>query len=196
MVKGAPTPAAPPASRPVRESHRLSRGGRLLGLLSRNERGTAVVEFALVSIPLFMLVLGIVDFGRALNYYNNLTQLAGQGVRAAAVDRNPDGTGPPTASSIQSQLATKYTSSAELRAPSNHIIVCFTTVPSSVGDPITLKTSYAFHFIPFIGNTAGFLTLRLIATSTHRAEAVPVDTSGNVQLGYAANVDQNGTACS
>ena len=155
-----------------------------------------MVEFALVSIPLFLLVFGIVDFGRALNYYNNLTQLAGQGVRAAAVDRNPDGTGPPTATSIQSQLATKYTSSAELRAASNHIIVCFTTVPSNVGDPITVKTSYAFHFIPFIGNTAGFLTLRLVATSTHRAEAVPVDTSGNVQLGYAANVDQNGAACS
>ena len=196
MVDGAPTPAAPPASRSVREPRRLSRGGDFLGRLIRNQCGTAVVEFAIVSIPLFMLVLGIVDFGRALNYYNNLTQLAGQGARAAAVDRNPDGTGPPTATSIQSQLATKYTSSPELRSPSNHIIVCFTTVPAKVGDPVTVKTSYAFHFIPFIGNTAGFLTLHLMATSTHRAEAVPVDATGTVQLGYAKFVDQNGTACS
>jgi Flp pilus assembly protein TadG len=167
-----------------------------LSRLSRSERGTAVVEFALVSVPLFLLVLGIVDFGRALNYYNNLTQLAGQGARAAAVDRNPDGTGPPTATSIQSQLATKYTSSPELRSPSNHIIVCITTVPAKVGDPVTVKTSYAFHFIPFIGNTAGFLTLQLTASSTHRAEAVPVNTSGVVTLGYAGLVDQNGQACS
>jgi Flp pilus assembly protein TadG len=195
MVKGAPTPAAPPASRPVRESHRLSRGGRLLGLLSRSECGTAVVEFALVSIPLFMLVLGIVDFGRALNYNNNLTQLAGQGARSAAVDRNPDGTGPPTATSIQSQLATKYTSSPELRAASNHIIVCITNAPSKVGDPVTVQTTYTFHFVPFIGNSAGALTLRLKASSTQRAEAVPVNTSGVVTLGYAPNQDQSGQPC-
>ena len=196
MVDGAPTPAAPPASRSVREPRRLSRGGGLLSRLSRNEGGTAVVEFALVSIPLFLLVLGIVDFGRALNYYNNLTQLAGQGARAAAVDRNPDGTGPPTATSIQSQLATNYTSSPELRNASNHIIVCITSVPSKVGDPVTIQTTYTFHFVPFIGNAAGALTLRLKASSTQRAEAVPVDSSGTVTLGYVANQDQNGQPCS
>jgi Flp pilus assembly protein TadG len=195
MVYGAPTPAAPPASQSVRESRRLSSGGDLLGRLKRNERGTAVVEFALVSIPLFLLVFGIVDFGRALNYNNNLTQLAGQGARAAAVDRNPDGTGPPTATSIQSQLATKYTSSPELRASSNHIIVCITTAPSKVGDPVTIKTTYTFHFVPFIGNAARALTLQLKASSTQRAEAVPVDSNGNITLGYAPNVDQNGQPC-
>ena len=195
MVDGAPTPAAPPASRSVREPRRLSRGGDFLGRLIRNQCGTAVVEFAIVSIPLFMLVLGIVDFGRALNYYNNLTQLAAQGARSAVVDRNPDGTGPPTATSIQSQLATKYTSSPELKLASNHIIVCFTTVPQKVGDPVTLTTTYAFHFIPFIGNTAGFLTLHLKASSTQRAEVVPVNSSGVVTLGYVANRDQNNSAC-
>ena len=164
--------------------------------LRRNERGTAVVEFALVSIPLFLLVLGIVDFGRALDYYNNLTQLAGQGARAASVDRNPDGTGPPTATSIQSQLATKYTSSPELKSPSNHIIVCITTAPAKVGDPVTIQTTYTFHFIPFIGNAASSLTLKLKASSTQRAEAVPVNSSGVVTLGYAKNVDQNNQACS
>jgi Flp pilus assembly protein TadG len=196
MVDRAPTPAAPPASRSVRESCRLPGRGGLLRRFSRDDRGTAVVEFALVSIPLFLLVLGIVDFGRALNYNNNLTQLAGQGARAAAVDRNPDGTGHPTATSIQSQLATKYTSSPELRAAGNHIIVCITTVPSKVGDPVTIQTTYTFHFVPFIGNAAGTLTLKLKASSTQRAEAVPVDTNGVVQLGYAPNVDQNGQACS
>src|SRR3954462_14142851 len=98
MVDRAPTPEALPASSPVREPRRLS-GDGLFRRLRRNERGTAVVEFALVSIPLFLLVLGIVDFGRALNYYNNLTQLAAQGARSAVVDRNPDGTGPPSATS-------------------------------------------------------------------------------------------------
>jgi Flp pilus assembly protein TadG len=196
MVDRAPTPKALPASRSVGGPGRLFRGAKLLSRLRPNERGTAVVEFALVSVPLFLLVLGIVDFGRALNYNNNLTQLAGQGARAAAVDRNPDGTGPPTATSIQSQLATKYTSSPELRASGNHIIVCITTVPTKVGDPVTIQTTYTFHFVPFIGNAAGALTLKLKASSTERAEAVPVDTNGVVTLGYQKFVDQNGQACS
>ena len=164
--------------------------------LGRNERGTAVVEFALVSIPLFLLVLGIVDFGRALNYYNNLTQLAAQGARSAAVDRNPDGTGPPTATSIQSTLVTKYTSSPELKKASNHVIVCITDVPAKVGDPVTVKTTYAFHFIPFIGHASGALTLGLKASSTQRAEVVPVDSNGNLAFGYVANRDQDNQACS
>jgi hypothetical protein len=61
---------------------------------------------------------------------------------------------------------------------------------------VTVKASYTFHFIPFIGNAASFLTLHLTASSTHRAEAVPVDTNGNVTLGYAGLVDQNGITCS
>jgi hypothetical protein len=40
------------------------------------------------------------------------------------------------------------------------------------------------------------LTLNLTASSTERAEVTPVDTNGNLKLGYAANVDQNGQACS
>jgi Flp pilus assembly protein TadG len=197
MADGAPTPESPLASHPVRESHRpASHPTGVLSRLRHNERGTAVVEFALVSIPLFLLVLGIVDFGRALDYYNNLTQLAGQGARAAVVDRNPDGSGPPSATSIQNQLATKYTTSPELRSPSNHIIVCITAAPSKVGDPVTIKASYTFHFIPFIGNAAGALTINLTASSTERAEVTPVDSNGNLTLGYTANVDQNGQPCS
>src|SRR5262249_11331792 len=71
------------------EPSRRFRGARRL---VRSERGTAVVEFALVAPLLFLLVFGIIEFGRILNAYNQLTQLAGQGARAAAVNRNPDGT--------------------------------------------------------------------------------------------------------
>ena len=95
--------------------------------LRRSERGTAVVEFALVAPLLFLIVFGIVDFGRALNYYNDLTQLAGQGARAAAVNRNPDGTPVGAAVtndgqcqsltySIQCQLVNTYTTTAELKS--------------------------------------------------------------------------------
>jgi Flp pilus assembly protein TadG len=51
----------------------------------RNEDGQALVELALV-IPLLLIVLfGIIDFGLALNQYNDTTNLANLGARAAAV---------------------------------------------------------------------------------------------------------------
>jgi Flp pilus assembly protein TadG len=129
--------------------------------LAGSERGTAVVEFAIVALPLFVLLFGIIDFARALNYYNDLTQIAGQGARAAAVNQDPNG----GAADIhfQHQLACA-SSTGELR---NGINVQITTMPTVVGDPVTVKTSYAFTFLPILNS--GQLTLS--ATQTERYEA-------------------------
>jgi Flp pilus assembly protein TadG len=83
--------------------------------------GIALVEFALIAPLLFLLIFGIVDFGRALDYYNQLTQPLGQGARAAAVNRNPDGSALSSSNhfSIQQQLATTYTTQPELEKGSS-----------------------------------------------------------------------------
>jgi Flp pilus assembly protein TadG len=54
-----------------------------------SERGTAMVEFALILPILLVLALGIVDFGRAMNYWNDVNQIAADGARFAAVNKNP-----------------------------------------------------------------------------------------------------------
>jgi Flp pilus assembly protein TadG len=181
-----PAPKRPPRPR-----------GRRLRALRRDQRGTALVEFALIAPLLFLLLFGIVDFGRALDYYNQLTQLAGQGARTAAVNRNPDGTALSNANlySIQHQLATTYTAQPELRNSSNYF-VCITHVPSGPGDYVTVRTSFKFNFIPLVGVAAGALGgLTLSSTQTERAEIAPVDTNGSPT--YAAG-NQNGsmTGCS
>ena len=174
---------------------RLPRPRGRFGALRRDQRGTALVEFALIAPLLFLLLFGIIDFGRALNYYNQLTQLAGQGARAAAVNRNPDGTSLNTANkySIQQQLATKYTGQPELR---KRIVVCITHVPSGPGDYVTVRTSFRFDFLPLVGAAANALGgLNLVSTQTERAETAPVDTNGNPT--YAAgNQNGNMTGCS
>jgi Flp pilus assembly protein TadG len=153
------------------------------------------VEFALISPLLFLLLFGIIDFGRALNYYNQVTQLAGQGARAAAVNRNPDGTALSNANlySIQQQLAGKYTAQPELKSG---IVACITHVPSGPGDYVTVRVSYNFHFLPLIGAATKALGgLDLVATETERAETAPVDTNGHPT--YAAgNQSGNQTGCS
>ena len=161
----------------------------------RDERGTALVEFALIAPLLFLLLFGIVDFGRALDYYNQITQLAGQGARAAAVNRNPDGTPLSNANlySIQQQLATTYTAQPELK---KGIVVCITQVPANPGDPVTVRTSYKFNFLPLVGAAAGALGgLTLSSTQTERAEILPVDTNGNPTYAVG-NQNGNMTGCS
>jgi Flp pilus assembly protein TadG len=140
----------------------------------RDQRGTAVVEFALVAPILFLLVFGILDFGRALNYYNQLTQLAGQGARAAAVSNNPDGSAA-TGTSIQKMLATQYANGGL----QNGIKVCIsngTTGSGTAGNEPTpgqavqVQTTYKFNFLPLIGAAVGGGSITLTATQSERQE--------------------------
>lgn len=54
---------------------------------ARSERGQALVEFAIVLPMLLLLLLGIVDFARAWNVFEVLTDAARAGARVAVVDQ-------------------------------------------------------------------------------------------------------------
>ncbi|MCL4368042.1 MAG: pilus assembly protein [Actinobacteria bacterium] len=54
--------------------------------LDRDERGTAALEFSLVSLLVFLLLFGIIDFGLAMNAQLVLVSAAREGARRAAVD--------------------------------------------------------------------------------------------------------------
>ena len=67
----------------VRE--KTSRGARR----RERESGQALVEFALI-LPLFlMIVVGVIQFGVALNFWLDMQRLANQGARSAAVNCGP-----------------------------------------------------------------------------------------------------------
>src|SRR5256714_10162935 len=153
---------------------RLPRPRRSLRAVRRDQRGTALVEFALIAPLLFLLLFGMIEFGRALNYYNDLTQLAGQGARAAVVNRNPDGSAvgtansdcPANAQTIQCQLAKTYPTDGELK---RGISVCMGTLasngvisapatPPAPGTPITIRTKFTFNFL---ANIFGFASVTL-----------------------------------
>lgn len=63
----------------------------------REERGTALVELALVLPLLLVVLLGMLDFGKAFNEWMSQTHLASEGARLAAVNYCPspssDGSG-------------------------------------------------------------------------------------------------------
>jgi hypothetical protein len=55
----------------------------------REERGTALVELALVLPLLLIVLLGMLDFGKAFNEWISQTHLASEGARLAAVNYCP-----------------------------------------------------------------------------------------------------------
>jgi Flp pilus assembly protein TadG len=58
---------------------------RRLRTLSRQDRGQALLEFALILPLLLLLVLGIIEFGRAWNLAQLMSDVAREGARRAVV---------------------------------------------------------------------------------------------------------------
>jgi Flp pilus assembly protein TadG len=54
----------------------------------RKSRGQAMVEFALLASLLFLLVMGIFDFGRAVSVYINIAEAAHEGARQLVLRSN------------------------------------------------------------------------------------------------------------
>src|SRR5438552_13020635 len=67
-------------------------------------RGQAMVEFALLSGLLFLMVMGIFDFGRAIAVYINIDEAAHEGARQLVLRSNYSST-PPDSVIINATLA-------------------------------------------------------------------------------------------
>ncbi len=64
---------------------------RRLSALRRDERGSELIEFALVSIFFFMLSFGVMEFGRAIWIYDTVAHVAKEGARFAIVRGSESG---------------------------------------------------------------------------------------------------------
>jgi Flp pilus assembly protein TadG len=133
----------------------------------RDESGQSVVEFGLVVPLLCTLVLVLVDFGKFMNYWLDLTHVANFGARLAAVDtdlsKSPYNSGLSMQQFIQQQAET-----SELRGAT--VSICFPTADQTPGAPVRVQVAYDYKFIPFISRTItlkGKATMRLEHQATH-----------------------------
>jgi Flp pilus assembly protein TadG len=55
------------------------------GLFRRSDEGQAVVEFALIVPVLMLLIVGVIEFGRAWNAHQAVTDAAREGARIAVI---------------------------------------------------------------------------------------------------------------
>jgi len=103
------------------------------------ERGSVVVEFALVVPVLLLIVFGIIDFGRALNAQIALTGAAREGVRLAALGY-PD-------AAIQARVA----AAAPDLSGVTTTVVASCTPGAGPSANAQVNVSYRFSFITPIG---------------------------------------------
>jgi Flp pilus assembly protein TadG len=146
-------------------SRALSRGEHHLKRLRRDESGQAVVEFALILFPLLILVVGIIQFGIALNYWLDMNRLSNQGARWAVVNGYPGCNDTVTSgcgTSLQQYIACQRLPGA-LRPT---VDISFPEGGSTYGKAVQVKVTspYTFRAIMKLG------TLTLAARTTMRIE--------------------------
>ena len=147
---------------------------------ANDETGQALVEFALVLPVLLIVLLGMLDFGKAFNYWMDTTQIAAEGARYAAVNRKP---APGDAATLQQQLLSQA-DTTELRDGGSaslptaaEVCISFPNGTSNPGDPVQVSMTFTYQWLAFLGSNAGLTTKTVSAKSTMRLEAIPTNYS-------------------
>ena len=124
---------------------------------------------------LLLLVLAVVDFGKAFNYYIDETHLANEAARWAAVDKSPV-SGQTISAAVKDQADTAELknggATTSIVAPGVTITFCYTGT-GNVGDAVTATTSATYHWLTFLTGGYGIPGLgdkTITATATMRLE--------------------------
>jgi hypothetical protein len=155
-----------------------------------------MVEMALVLPILLMILLGILDFGRALNYWNDVNQMAADGARFAAVNRNPGAAvpagvscaGSPTGALSLQEWLKRQAVTPELRcgistSVSSPIEVCIRSEAVggtlNAGDPVTVIVRSKFNLVPLVDGEDGITTMNVRGSATMRLEQAATNFSAD-----------------
>jgi hypothetical protein len=118
----------------------------------------------------------MIHFGKVFNYWNDATHLSAEGARFAVVDRAPDTT---SALSLQQQIRNQA-DTAELRdggtaAVVNPAQVCvdFPTGNATSGEPVRVRMSFTYSWLPLIGESIDVAQTTVTATAIMRMETLP-----------------------
>jgi Flp pilus assembly protein TadG len=141
-----------------------------------DQRGTALVEFAFVLPILLLLVIGMLHFGKAFNYWINETHLANEAARFAVVNKNPGGVGTTLQQYIQQQADTPELRNGGTSSVPDAMEVCITFPQGqAVGDPVTVTVRTDYHWLPFLADKLDGTHVTVRGTATMRLEAAPTN---------------------
>ena len=125
-------------------------------------RGAAVVEFAVVSPVLILLLLGMIECGRMIMVQQTITTAAREGARTASIEGNSSDT---AKTAVESFLTGAGVRGAKTTVtPSN-------TASLSHGQPITVTVSVSFKDVSWLPHPFFFGRKTLTSTATMRRES-------------------------
>ena len=130
-----------------------------------------MVEFAIVLPLLLVLVFGISDFGRAVNYRIDATHIAHSGARWAAVNNNPGGGS--LQAYLEGQADTNELKNGSSSVPSK-LDVCITFPEgATIGKRVRVEAKFTYRWLEILGLDSTQTTISVF--SSMRLEATPTN---------------------
>jgi Flp pilus assembly protein TadG len=169
----------------------------------------ALVEFALILPIILILVLGMVDIGKALNYWNDSTHLANEAARYAAVNNSPDAgwSTDKTNANYKINCTMKFqadsdelkngTGSISPQTPPPYctngttgmlVSICFPNHTYTVGDPVQVTVTSTYNWLNYLVGKFGAPGVSLTGKATMRIEKAPTDPTNTTTFSNDAYV--------
>ena len=105
------------------------------------ENGAAAIEFALIALPLILLIVGVIDFGRAIYTRNNMIEAADLGARVILLDNVAEG------SAVTAEIRDAF-----IAGPSDALAVDLGTASENGLQFRTITLTYDFDLVaPLVG---------------------------------------------
>ncbi len=122
----------------------------------RGQRGSAIVEFTLVSLMFFSLVFGLVEFGRALFAYSTVSSATREGVRYASV-HGSESEHPATADVVSTYIRSKAVGL-------QNVVVDVSWLPNNAPGS-TVRVQVRYTFTSLLPRLLSFKTIPMSSTS-------------------------------
>jgi hypothetical protein len=145
---------------------------------SESDRGQTIIEFAFIIVLLFILILGIMEFGMVLYNKSILTDACREGARAGVVFRADSSTfayDPLTEAEIRAVIdgyvQKRLVTFGEPFDAATDVVVAWDPYPPIHGGELDVRVNFAYTFLalPYLGNM-GSDTMNLSARTVMRME--------------------------
>lgn len=130
-----------------------------------DESGQALIEFALITPFLLMMLIGIIEFGRAWNLHQVVTDASREGARKGAI-WDPAVTENDVRNVVLQRLGAAGVPPAAVTITLNNVL-------GGTDTPLDVRVSVPYRFMffgPLVGWTLGERDIQLVASTTMRNE--------------------------